>query len=448
MSSFPPLHGFEADGLVGWRHGEPVTAARFCAAALDLAASLPKRRHVLNLCEDRLNFILGFAAALCAGHASLLPSSRAAGVVREIATSYPDTFCLADHNELPAGVPAMIVPAWPAAAAGLLDWPGIPDSQPAAIVFTSGSTGRPQPHAKSWGSLVAGARALARGLGIADGGGCSMLGTVPPQHMYGLETTVMLPLQSGMATHPGRPLLPADVEAALAAMTGSRWLAATPIHLRACMAGEIAAPGLSGVLSATMPLETKLAQVVEERWQAPVHEIYGCTEAGTVALRRPAQSQEWRFCEGLHAWQEAGAAWISGGHLDEPLMLPDSMELIDAERFILLGRPGDMVKVAGKRTSIEALNSELLRVPGVRDGVFFLPETQDAGQPRLAALVVAPRIERDAILRALRERIDPAFLPRPLLIVDALPRNATGKLAREGLLALAREALAREQRRA
>ena len=62
--------------------------------------------------------------------------------------------------------------------------------------------------------------------------------------------------------------------------------------------------------------------------------------------------------------------------------------------------------------------------------------------------MVAPRLEPAAILRALRERIDPAFLPRPLLIVDALPRNATGKLAREGLLALAREALARERRRA
>ena len=31
-------------------------------------------------------------------------------------------------------------------------------------------------------------------------------------------------------------------------------------------------------------------------------------------------------------------------------------------------------------------------------------------------------------MAALRERIDPIFLPRPLVLVDALPRNATGKL--------------------
>src|SRR5688500_3776417 len=114
---------------------------------------------------------------------------------------------------------------------------------------------------------------------------------------------------------------------------------------------------------------------------------------------------------------------------------------------MLVGRPGDMVKIAGKRASLEALNAELLRIPGVRDGVFFLPESA-ADEQRVSALVVAPRLETATILRALRDRIDPAFLPRPLLIVDALPRNATGKLAREGLLAFAREALAREQRRA
>src|SRR6185436_15871390 len=105
MSSSPLLHGFEAASTIGWCRGERVTAAGFCAAALDLAARLPRKRYVLNLCEDRLNFMLGLAGALIAGQTSLLPPSRAAGVVREIFASYPDVCCLADHNELPAGLP-------------------------------------------------------------------------------------------------------------------------------------------------------------------------------------------------------------------------------------------------------------------------------------------------------------------------------------------------------
>jgi acyl-coenzyme A synthetase/AMP-(fatty) acid ligase len=59
---------------------------------------------------------------------------------------------------------------------------------------------------------------------------------------------------------------------------------------------------------------------------------------------------------------------------------------------------------------------------------------------RLAAFVVAPGLTSEFILAALRQRIDPAFLPRPLCLVDALPRNATGKLTRARLDALVAKA--------
>jgi acyl-coenzyme A synthetase/AMP-(fatty) acid ligase len=52
---------------------------------------------------------------------------------------------------------------------------------------------------------------------------------------------------------------------------------------------------------------------------------------------------------------------------------------------------------------------------------------------RLAAFAVAPGLSAEFILSALRQRIDPAFLPRPLHLVESLPRNAAGKLTRERL---------------
>jgi len=66
-----------------------------------------------------------------------------------------------------------------------------------------------------------------------------------------------------------------------------------------------------------------------------------------------------------------------------------------------------------------------------------------AGVTRLAALVVAPTLDRGVIVQRLRERIDPVFLPRPLLLVDALPRNETGKLPQQTLRALVAQAAAR-----
>jgi acyl-coenzyme A synthetase/AMP-(fatty) acid ligase len=117
-----------------------------------------------------------------------------------------------------------------------------------------------------------------------------------------------------------------------------------------------------------------------------------------------------------------------------PTRLNDEVELIAADPgcFLLHGRHADLVNIAGKRTSLGYLNHQLNAIPGVRDGVFLLPE--EAGEAatesvrRLSALVVAPDLTPAALMQALRERIDAIFLPRPLLFVDALPRNATGKL--------------------
>ena len=90
-----------------------------------------------------------------------------------------------------------------------------------------------------------------------------------------------------------------------------------------------------------------------------------------------------------------------------------------------------------RRTEVDA-------VPGVVDGAFFLPDAQAAGGTgvgRLTAAVVAPTLTIAQLTDQLRQRIDPVFLPRPLLLVDRLPRNATGKLPHHALQALAAQHL-------
>ena len=434
------LRNFAAEDAVGWQSGMPLDAARFCAAAAAFAGALPRRRYVLNLCEDRLRFMLGFGAAMIAGQVSLLPYSRAPEALRQVLAEHSDAYCLADHGDVPPGLPVTFVPA-PAAAARAFDVPRFPAERVALIAYTSGSSGRPQAHAQTWGALVADARALGRQLQLNVGERASVVGTVPPQHIYGMETTVMLPLQNGLRVHPGRPLLPADLAAALAAVPAARWLVTTPAHLRACVAESALLPPLAGILSATMPLATALAREVEHACAAPLHEIYGCTEGGALALRRPALESRWRVREGMRLTRADSAIWVEGGHLAAPLRIPDRVRVLSDTEFELLGRPEDMKKIAGKRASIEALNAELRRVPGVEDGVFFDP----GGSARLAAVVVAPGVAPQAILRALRQRIDAAFLPRPLIMTDALPRTTTGKVARAALLALLEDARARHR---
>ena len=65
---------------------------------------------------------------------------------------------------------------------------------------------------------------------------------------------------------------------------------------------------------------------------------------------------------------------------------------------------------------------------------------------RLCAFAVAPGLEAPALLQVLRERIDPIFLPRPLVLLDQLPRNATGKLPRNHLQVLFAEKVVHVER--
>ena len=219
----------------------------------------------------------------------------------------------------------------------------------------------------------------------------------------------------------------------------------TPVHLRALLCEPGAMPAADRLVCATAPLAVQLAAEAEARFNAPLHEIYGCTEAGQLAVRRPVQSAAWRPYQNLRLRQDEEGTWVGGGHVEDEILLNDVIELLSDDRFLLHGRHADMVNIAGKRTSLAYLNFQLNSIPGVRDGVFVMPEEESASAvPRLTAFVVAPALGRDELLAALRRRIDAAFLPRPLKFVDALPRNATGKLPRAAITALAAELAAKE----
>lgn len=312
-----------------------------------------------------------------------------------------------------------------------------------AITFTSGSTGSSQPHAKRWGELVAGARLAELRFGMALTPGTTIVATVPPQHMYGLETSIMLPLTLPLAMHEARPLWATEIAAALAAVPAPRVLVTTPAHLRLLAESTIEWPSLALIISATAPLSRTLAQTAEVALSAPVTEIYGCTEAGSIASRRTVDEADWTPYDGFSV--EDG--WVHARHLPERVRLNDVVEPRPEGRFALLGRAQDMVNIAGKRTSLGFLNRVLTGIDGVVDGVFVMPEEAGDRPVRLAALVVAPTLTKRAIVAALAERIDPLFLPRPLLLSDRLPRNDVGKLRREELLGLIRAASTSEMRR-
>ncbi len=167
-------------------------------------------------------------------------------------------------------------------------------------------------------------------------------------------------------------------------------------------------------------------------------EVFGSTETCVFASRRPAVDEDWSLYDKVVLHPQPDGTAVEAPQLDVPITLADIVSLADGgRRFRLRGRHADMLEIAGKRASLADLSRRLLAVPGVQDGVVFQLDDGDAlGVHRIAALAVAPGLDEHAILDALRRAIDPLFLPRPLRLVRALPRNETGKLPRAALLEL------------
>jgi acyl-coenzyme A synthetase/AMP-(fatty) acid ligase len=275
MDSIALLSHSSPTAVIAYRAGAPVTAQRFLSDVRHLAGRLPAGNHVLNVCADRYRFTVALAACLVTGRVSLLPSTHTPEVIGQMAAFAPDAFCLTDDPRCEIDLPRFHYPEGMPGPDAAWEIPAIPVTQLAAIVFTSGSTGTPLPYKKTWGRLACCVRDGAPRLGLSDGRSHVLIGTVPAQHMYGFESTVLLALMSGNAFCAERPFYPADIAATLAAVPQPRALVTTPVHLRALLESEIALPPLDLVVSATAPLDQELARAVEKRFYGGSGRTFG-----------------------------------------------------------------------------------------------------------------------------------------------------------------------------
>jgi acyl-coenzyme A synthetase/AMP-(fatty) acid ligase len=207
------------------------------------------------------------------------------------------------------------------------------------------------------------------------------------------------------------------------------------VHLRALVESPQQFPRAALIVSATAPLDRELAQAVEAKLGGRLLEIFGSTETCAFASRRTAQDELWRLHDGVRLESTTQGTLVAAPWNRQPILLQDHVELHGTREFRVHGRNVDLIEVAGKRASLADLTRRVLAIDGVQDAVVFQPGTESiATIRRVAALVVAPGLTAEQIHDLLAASVDPAFLPRPLVLVDALPRNELGKLPREALL--------------
>lgn len=402
-------------------------------ARLESRLAAMTNRPLIALCSRRGDLMAVVIVASKLGRHLIFPNDANTSAVKDVAAQFQGALLVlspGDPSPLPS-LPSLTIDEIATDAIDEFVW----KSNAPITLYTSGSTGMPEPHHHSPSMFVAGAGVWAERLGL-DGAPATIVATVPAQHMFGLETSIMLPLaRANTAVFEGRPFYPADICAALESVSGKRVLVTTPLHLRALVKEARSLPPLHCIVTATAALAPELACRAEEFWSAPVIEIYGSTETGMAASRRTATTEIFSLRDDFRLVPIEKGIAFQGAHFPAAVPVHDRVEMVPGG-FKLLGRGEDVIEVAGKRGSLNGLSVVLNSIAGVEDGIMVLPEVAGVAVVRPIAVVVAPDLSADHIRNELRNLVADVFVPRRIVLVKTLPRNALGKLPLAAITAI------------
>jgi hypothetical protein len=169
--------------------------------------------------------------------------------------------------------------------------------------------------------------------------GVTMVATVPPQHSYGFESTVLLALLGGASFDAGRPFYPADIAQALQAVPRAARPGHHALPPEDAAAGRRALPPVDLVLSATAPLSPQLAADGRSAAAGPaggdlrLHRSRPGGRAPHHRRRGGTTLGELRIC-GASARPDGEERFlVAGGHVTEPTPLADILVLQDERHF-------------------------------------------------------------------------------------------------------------------
>lgn len=306
------------------------------------------------------------------------------------------------------------------------------------IIYTSGSSGEPKAIKKTIGNLLLEALAIKSTLPKLK---TPLVASVPPNHLYGLTFSVVLPWILGVAIIDECPLHAEEV-LDLMGEVKAELLITVPVHLSAILRQDIAcAPKL--VVSSAGRLDARLAKQWHECFGYEVFEVYGSTETGVIAHRQQLSDEHWKPFPKVCIDQYDGCLQVASPYIHssegKAFQSTDKVSL-HKHGFILHGRADGIVKIAGKRVSLLAVEQAVRACEGVIDvAVIAVPVNGHIRDMTIwAALVCAEGVVMTArdVRTKLHSKLDSIEIPRRISIQEALPRGDNGKLRRSDILAL------------
>ena len=373
---------------------------------------------------------------------------------------------LAPLGDAPAGAFALESELRGAAAA-----PGAAESDDTALVLhTSGTTSRPKIVPLRQRNIAASARHIRETLSLTPDDRC--LNIMPLFHIHGLIAGVLASVGAGGCTwcSPGF-----NAMQAFAWLREARpsWYTAVPtmhqlILTRASRNAEILAETeLRLIRSSSSSLPPTVMAELESTFEAPVIESYGMTEAahqmtsnpmpplarkpGSVGLPAGPEIAIMDADGALQALAARGEVVIRGpnvadGYRNNPqanaeaytrgwFRTGDQGEL-DADGYLTItGRLKEIINRGGEKISPREVDEALLQHPAVGQAVTFAMPHERLGEEVAAAVVLrdGSEAEERELRRFVGERLADFKTPRRIVILDEIPKGATGKVQRIGL---------------
>lgn len=326
-------------------------------------------------------------------------------------------------------------------------WKRVDKHYDALEIYTSGSTGIPTPIPKSLHQLES---ELATIDALWNSSDAVVVSTVSHHHFYGMMFRLFWPFSTGraFATH----LCPCSEDVFFYVSKFTSFQLVTSPTLLSRLNPEIEWRSIQQqcekIISSAAPLSRVESMRAYDLLGVEINEIYGSSESGAVAWRC---QQAWNS-EAL--WKSLPNVFLSRGTRNNLLVksayqkeegfceMSDVVDLVDDQRFRLLGRLDRIAKIEGKRVALNAIEKHLQRCEYVHEAKVLVLEGR---RTEVAAVLkmseegwgVLKKLGRKSLLKEYRKNLlrelEAVVIPRKWRFVKCFPCDPQGKVTIEKL---------------
>jgi long-chain acyl-CoA synthetase len=345
------------------------------------------------------------------------------------------------------------------------------ESDLAVIIYTSGTTGRPKGAMLSHGNLMHNVKSCAIVLAAAEQDSLAVI--LPLFHTYMMTVGILLPFTMGgtivlvKSLHPPRAML-TEIFSRRATI-----LPAVPAFFRMLLGAPVPTPmPIRVFISGSAPLPMQTLREFEEKYQVPLIEGYGLSEASPVVSKNPLKGMHKAGSIGIPIANvemsiqddngkilgdnESGEICVRGGNVmqgywNQPeetkktfrndwLLTGDVGHRDSDGYYFITDRKKDMLIVNGINVYPREIEEVIYHFPGVKEAAVIGVPDERRGELPIAFVATAEgqTVPEKELLQFIRGKLADYKTPKQVIVMPALPKNATGKILKTELRKLAK----------